>query len=98
MNKLPDEVVDQWPEILSDITVSAIPVEYLHSVHLTFDDDKIWSIEISNTDDVENIETNLYNLFEDYNDVITKIDFRLDVDKIKTDVKKRTKHFMKKRR
>lgn len=98
MNKLPDEVVEQWPEILSDITVSAIPVEYLHSVHLTFDDDKIWAIEISHSDNVKDIEANLYDLFEDYNDVITKIDFKLDVDKIKTDVTRRTKHFMKKRR
>jgi len=43
------------------------------------------------------IELALQELFEQYEDAIDSIDFRLDTEKVKYDIKKRTALFMKKR-
>lgn len=99
MNKLPEDIINHWPEVLSDINVYAIPVEYLDSVHVTFDDENTWAISFSeNVGDSFDLESELHELFEEYNDVITKIDFRLDIEKVKKDVQKRTAYFLKKRK
>ena len=36
--KLPKQVVSEWPEIFGDVEVSAIPVQYLKSINVTFKD------------------------------------------------------------
>ena len=96
--KLPKDVIDQWPEVLKDVDVEVIPVEYLHSVRITFSDGKIWEIDTTkNTDDIE-LEDALEALLLEYEDEIDNVDFRLDTVKVKEDIKKRTRVFMKKRK
>ena len=45
-NKLPPEVISQWPEIFSDVEIKAVPIEYIHYAHVHFHDGKIWQIDI----------------------------------------------------
>lgn len=95
--KLPADVIKQWPEVLNDIDIDVIPVEYLESVRITFTDGKIWEIDTKkNTDDVD-IENAMESLMEEYEDVIQSVDFRLDTLRVKKDIKKRTAQFLKKR-
>lgn len=95
--KLPEDIIKQWPEVLKDIDIDVIPVEYLESVRITFTDGKIWEIDTKkNTDDVD-IETAVESLMEEYEDVIDSVDFRLDTIRVKKDIKKRTAQFLKKR-
>lgn len=95
--KLPEDVIKQWPEVLKDIDIDVIPVEYLESVRITFTDGKIWEIDTKkNTDDVD-IENAMESLMEEYEDVIQSVDFRLDTLRVKKDIKKRTAQFLKKR-
>lgn len=42
------------------------------------------------------LEDVLEELFEEYNDAIEHIDFRLDTERLKSDVQRRTRSFMKK--
>ena len=102
-NKLPPEVVSQWPEIFSDIEIKAVPIEYIHSVHVHFHDGKIWQIDIdkqqsSDNGVIEQIESSLETFLEQYDKEISHVDFRLNTSKVVADVKKRTKSFMKKRK
>ena len=102
-NKLPPEVVSQWPEIFNDIEIKAVPIEYIHSVHVHFHDGKIWQIDIdkqqsSNKDAIDQIESSLETFLEQYDQEISHVDFRLNTSKVVADVKKRTKSFMKKRK
>jgi hypothetical protein len=97
--QLPKEVIDHWPEVLKDIHIDVVPLEYLNSVRVEFTDGKIWDIDI-NTDKkpVKDLEKSLDDLFEQYQNVIKNVDFRLDTDKVKADITKRTKKFLKLRR
>lgn len=99
-SKFPKDVVNVWPEILEDIDIQVIPTEYLESIKVTFSDGKIWDIDVKKTlekPDVD-IDLALQDLFNEYEDVIQHVDFRLNTVKVKRDITARTKLFMKKRR
>lgn len=96
--KLPPEVVDHWPEIFRDVEVEVLPVEYLHSVQVTFTDGKIWDIDLKTENETIDIQNALSELVEEYEDAIVSVDFRLDTEKVKKDITSRTKSFMKKRK
>jgi hypothetical protein len=42
-----ENIIQEWPEIFEDIYMSTVPVLYMHSVEIEFDDGRIWSINIS---------------------------------------------------
>lgn len=98
--KLPASVRDHWPEVFDHIDVNVIPIQYLDSVRVEFVDGKIWDIDVKKSlkkTDLD-IEGALDELFVEYEDTITNIDFRLNISKVKKDITDRTKTFMKKRK
>ena len=98
---LPKEVVAHWPEIFSDLHVESIPVEYLLSIKVTFKDGKNWEIRLKNNRQKmtnKELEKQITELFKTYGDAIKNVDFRLDTNKVKADITKRTKTFLKKRK
>ena len=98
-SKLPPEVINHWPEVFEDIEIDVVPLEYLHSIRVTFSDGKVWDIDITKQKgSVEDLEKSLDDLFEEYQDVIQNVDFRLDTDKVKQDITKRTRKFLKLRK
>ena len=99
--QLPPEVIDHWPEVFKDIDIEVVPLEYLHSVRVFFDDGKVWEIDIAKSKKQgvsEDLETTLEELFKQYNNVINNVDFRLDTKRLKEDIQARTRTFMKKRK
>jgi hypothetical protein len=101
-NKLPPEVVDHWPEVFNDIEIKAVPIEYLKAIFVHFVDGKVWEITIDQNKvregNARHLEDAIEDLLEEYEDVIDGIDFRLDTEKVKQDISKRTKVFLKKRK
>lgn len=98
---LPPEVIEHWPEVFEDLDVKVVPLEYLHSVRVFFSDGKIWDIDIAKSKEKaleNNLEDTLEELFKQYDDVITNVDFRLDTKRLKEDITKRTRTFLKKRK
>lgn len=95
---LPPDVVDQWPEVFNDLHVTAVPLAYLHSMRIIFKDGKVWDLNIAaqaKKNNIENLEEHLQELIESYEEVIEHIDFRLDVEKVKKDIIKKTNKFLK---
>lgn len=98
-NKLPKQVIDVWPEVLEDVDVKAVPIEYLHSIRVQFADGKIWEIDVQASKDKDfDIEEALEELFEEYEDDISSVDFRVDTERVKSDIQARTASFLKKRK
>lgn len=100
-DKLPDSVVEHWPEIYEDIEIKAVPVEYLKFVVIRFLDGETWEIDVREQT-LENsdvtAEEMLEEFFDNYDDSILSVEFQIDTMKIKKDVQSRTKSFMKKRK
>lgn len=95
---LPPDVVDQWPEVFNDLDVKAVPLAYLHSLRITFDDGKVWDLNIASKakdTNMEELEDHLAELINTYEEVIEHIDFRLDVERVKKDIIRKTNKFLK---
>lgn len=94
--KFPKEVISHWPEVFDDVEIDVVPLEYLDSVRVQFADGKIWDIDINTQKNkVEDLERSLDELFEQYQDHIKNVDFRLNTEKVKHDITTRTKKFLK---
>jgi len=95
---LNQNIIDQWPEIFSEIDLSSIPLNYLHNVVITFNDGNQWDVVLKKKDrealsDV--LPKELTDLFTNYEKDIAHVDFRLDIPQIKKDIEKSTKKFLK---
>jgi hypothetical protein len=87
---------DYWDEILQQIDMDYIPLEYINTVIVTFQDGKQWEIDIEkSSNNIEDTENILDNFFKEYEDTIDTVDFRLDTEQLKNDINKRTKRFLK---
>jgi len=104
-DRLPPEVIDAWPEIFKDIEIKAVPLEYVHSVVVHFEDGQTWEIDLDDEklnvegmDIADVVEEILEAFFEEYDEYITSVDFKLNTQKVVEDIKKRVQSFMKKRK
>lgn len=95
---LPKDVIDLWPEIFGEVTLNVIPLLYVHTIEITFKNNKVWEIDFK-----QNLKNQSWDDFEDeiktiisqYEDSIKNIDFKLDTDRLKKDITKHTKKFLK---
>ena len=96
---LPPEVVNKWPDVFGDVDVRAIPLEYLHSLRVRFNNGKQWDIAVDgNKNPAKQLEKTLRELFHTYDSSIKHVDFKLDTDRVKKDVQKSTNRFLKRRK
>tara|TARA_Y100000589_G_scaffold302440_1_gene314025 strand:+ start:167 stop:487 length:321 start_codon:yes stop_codon:yes gene_type:complete len=99
-DKLSKGLQNTWPEVFKDINVDVIPIEYLTSIRVIFKDNKIWEIDMQSSrnklGDDKVLEDVLQELFNEYENSIANLDFRLDTERLKNDIQKRTRVFMKK--
>lgn len=87
---------DYWDEILQSIDMDYIPLEYMSSVVVTFRDGKEWEIEVKKSKDNDlDVEKVLDDFFQEYEEKIDTVDFRLDLKTLQNDVAKRTHRFLK---
>lgn len=96
--KLTEEKNKEWEDIFEDIDLSYIPIEYLKNMIVTFDDGKVWDIDVADSRNKElfdDIEDTIEDIFNTYHNEIENIDFRLDVDKVKLDLTKKVRKFLK---
>jgi hypothetical protein len=74
--------------------MNTMPVAYLETVHLEFADGRVWQIDIKEqmkTVDADSIATRLLETLQEYKDDIKKLDFKVDIDRLKKDIGDSTK-------
>jgi len=101
-SKISDEVVEQWPEVMDGIDIQVVPIQYMKAVEISFDDGKTWVMDLDHDKieegSAEELEESLEELLDEYQDSITGVNFVVDIAKVKADITKRTKIFLKKRK
>ena len=90
----PIQLIKEWPEVFEDMYMNTMPVAYLKSVRLEFNNGRIWEIDIqeqlsNTTNDI--VAEKLLDTFQEYKEEIIKVDFAIDIQKLKEDVIKQTK-------
>jgi len=85
----PRHLVKEWPEVFEDLYMNTMPVAYLDTIHLEFADGRVWQIDIKDQLKEENpdaIADRLLETLSEYKDEIKKIDFKVDIDRLKKDI------------
>jgi hypothetical protein len=73
--------------------MNTMPVAYLDLVHLEFKDGRIWEIDIKTElekGNPESIADILLHTLKEYKEEITKIDFKVNVERLKHDIQNST--------
>jgi len=89
---------EEWKDILDEIDIEYLPIQYISRIIIKFHDGASWDIDIDDSrkkQTQEEIEDSLDAMFEEYDDKIATIDFRLDLERVKYDLGKRVYRFLK---
>jgi hypothetical protein len=89
----PRHLVKEWPEVFEDLYMNTMPVAYLDLIRLDFNDGRVWEIDIKTElekNNPESIADILLHTLKEYKDEITKIDFKVDVTRLKKDIASET--------
>jgi hypothetical protein len=92
--KPPRHLVKEWPEVFEDLYMNTMPVSYIDFINLEFQDGRIWQIDIKQQlaeDEPDSVAERLMFTLTEYKNTITKIDFKIDIDRLKKDIKDSTK-------
>lgn len=95
--KPPTNIVKEWPEVFEDMYMNTMPVAYLNLIKLEFNNGRIWELRIPDMlakSDPNEVADKLVDLFQEYNSEIKKIDFEIDIERLKSDVAKGTKKIL----
>lgn len=95
--KPPRHLVQEWPEVFEDLHMNTMPVAYLDMLRLEFNDGRIWEIDIQEqlkSEDPQMVADKLVNIFNDYKDELKKLDFKMDIEKLKQDIKESSKKLL----
>jgi hypothetical protein len=93
----PRHLIKEWPEVFEDLYMNTMPVAYLDLVHLEFVNGRVWQIDIKEQIKDVNIELVAQKLIEtlqEYKDEIKKIDFKIDIERLKKDISDSTKDIL----
>lgn len=75
-----------------------MPVAYLISLRLSFKDGRIWEINIqeqfNESTSAEEVADKLLDIFNQYKKEISKIDFSMDIERLKKDIRDSSKHLL----
>jgi hypothetical protein len=84
-------LIHEWPEVFDDLYMNTLPVAYLEKINLEFSDGRVWEIDITAklTKQLPNsIADILLNVLQEYKDDIQKIEFKVDIGKLRTEMTK----------
>jgi hypothetical protein len=93
----PRHLVKEWPEVFEDLYMNTMPVAYLDTIHLEFADGRVWQIDIKDQlkeEKPDTIADRLLETLSEYKDEIKKIDFKVDIDRLKKDIGDSTKSIL----
>jgi hypothetical protein len=93
----PRHLVKEWPEVFEDLYMNTMPVAYLETVHLEFADGRVWQINIKDQlkeFEADSIADKLLETLTEYKDEIKKIDFKVDIERLKKDIGDSTKSIL----
>ena len=79
--------------MFEDLYMDTMPVAYVDTMILEFTDGRIWEIDIKDqlkTSDPDSVAEKLLNTLSEYKDTIKKLDFKINIEQLKNDIKNRT--------
>jgi hypothetical protein len=95
--KSPEKLVKEWPEVFDDLYMNTMPIAYLENLRLEFNSGRLWEINVKeqlNDFSSDIVIEKILNTFNEYQNEIIKIDFSIDIEKLKSDIKDQSKNLL----
>jgi len=95
--KSPDKLVKEWPEVFDDLYMNTMPIAYLENLRLEFNSGRLWEINVKeqlNDFSSDIVIEKILNTFNEYQNEIIKVDFSIDIEKLKSDIKDQSKNLL----
>jgi hypothetical protein len=92
--KPPSHLVKEWPEVFEGLYMNTMPIAYIEYVHLEFNSGMVWQIDIKEqlkAQPAQAVADRLLETLQEYKNEIKKLDFKIDISQLKTDIDKETK-------
>lgn len=77
--------------------MNTMPVHYLEMIRLEFEDGRVWEIDVQeqlSTIHSDIVAERLVETFQEYREEIKKIDFKVNIDKLKIDIQDSSKKIL----
>ena len=90
----PRHLVKEWPEVFEDLYMNTMPIAYLIIVHIEFTNGRVWEIDVRDQlskETPDSIADKLLDTLKENTAEIKKIDFKVDIEKLKKDISDSTK-------
>lgn len=91
--KPPENLIKEWPEVFDELYINTMPIAYLKSLRLEFEGGRIWEIDVKQQAQeysADIVIEKLLDTFQEYKNDIIKVDFSIDIEKLKNDIKNET--------
>jgi beta-xylosidase len=86
-------MVKEWPEVFEDLYMNTMPLAYLEVINLEFANGRVWQINVREqmtNSNLDRMSDKLFDILQEYKKDIIKIDFRINVLRLKEDIAKLT--------
>ena len=93
----PRHLVKEWPEVFEDLYMNTMPVAYIDVMHLEFANGRVWQINIAEQvkeSDADTVAERMLETMNEYKDQIKKMDFKINVERLKADIFDSTKKIL----
>lgn len=88
-----------WTTIFKEINIYVVPIKYIDAVIFSFNNKKIWEIEISKEvkkEGFSSLEKIISDFISEYDDNINDVNFKINMLSVKKDITKSIKKFCNK--
>lgn len=95
--KPPAHLVKEWPEVFEDLYMNTIPVAYIDLIHIEFYNGSVWEINVAEQliyNEADSLAERLLDTLSDYKNEIANFDFKVNIDKLKTDIRSSSKKIL----
>ncbi len=97
--KLPVNIVNIWPEVFGEVQLNVIPIKYLQSISFYLKNNNTLKFIISPQDrelSWDELNSKLTQISKEYEDIIERVDFKMNSIKIRRDIERLSKQFFRK--
>ena len=93
--KSPEHLASEWPEVFENLYINSLPIGYVELIKVEFYNGRKWEIDLRADNEAVTVPVKdlVLETFNDFKDEITKLEFTIDVKKLKTDVEIQSKRF-----
>jgi len=82
-----------WSEVFEDLYITFLPINYVETILIEFSNGRVWEFNFASQNHryLKLNASKIIETFKEYQEEITSLDCKVDIDKLKKDIFEQTK-------